>query len=168
MKVLDFALAPNPKKVRVYMREKGLDIPIEQVDVMGGKNRTPEFLSGEVLVGLSRNLPNFLVDLSDGGLRLPALSLPLGLELGPLRIPVWLCACGTVAVEAALATGFWIPRLRIATAALGVAFHASLRHVLVIGWLDWICVFLYLAFLLPFERDPGRPPGGRTRERRTR
>src|SRR4026207_88623 len=46
MKLLDFALAPNPKKVRVYLREKGLDIPIEQVDVMGGKNRTPEFLSG--------------------------------------------------------------------------------------------------------------------------
>ena len=44
MKLLDFSLAPNPKKVRVYLREKGLDIPIEQVDVMGGKNRTPEFL----------------------------------------------------------------------------------------------------------------------------
>jgi glutathione S-transferase len=44
MKFLDFALAPNPKKVRVYMAEKKLDIPIEQVDVMGGKNRTAEFL----------------------------------------------------------------------------------------------------------------------------
>jgi glutathione S-transferase len=44
MKLLDFALAPNPKKVRVYIAEKKLDIPVEQVDVMGGKNRTPEFL----------------------------------------------------------------------------------------------------------------------------
>ncbi len=44
MKLLDFALAPNPKKVRVYISEKKLGIPIEQVDVMGGKNRTPEFL----------------------------------------------------------------------------------------------------------------------------
>lgn len=44
MKLLDFALAPNPKKVRVYIAEKKLPIPIEQVDVMGGKNRTPEFL----------------------------------------------------------------------------------------------------------------------------
>jgi glutathione S-transferase len=25
MKLLDFALAPNPKKVRVYLREKGLE-----------------------------------------------------------------------------------------------------------------------------------------------
>ena len=46
MKLLDFALAPNPKKVRVYLREKGLAIPIESIDVMGGKNRTPEFLAG--------------------------------------------------------------------------------------------------------------------------
>src|SRR5262245_31325886 len=44
MKLLDFNLAPNPKKVRVYLREKGLTLPIEQVDVMSGKNRTPEFL----------------------------------------------------------------------------------------------------------------------------
>ena len=44
MKLLDFALAPNPKKVRVYLKEKGIEMPIEPVDVMSGKNRTPEFL----------------------------------------------------------------------------------------------------------------------------
>ena len=43
MKLLDFNLAPNPKKVRVYLREKGLTLPIEQVDIMSGQNRTPEF-----------------------------------------------------------------------------------------------------------------------------
>jgi glutathione S-transferase len=45
MKLLDFNLAPNPRKVRVYLKEKGIDLPIEQVDVMSGKNRTPEFLA---------------------------------------------------------------------------------------------------------------------------
>ena len=45
MKVLDVALAPNPKKLRVYLKEKGLDLPIEQVDIMSGQNRTPDFLS---------------------------------------------------------------------------------------------------------------------------
>ncbi len=45
MKLLDFDLAPNPRKVRVYLKEKGIDLPIEQVDVLGGKNRTPEFLA---------------------------------------------------------------------------------------------------------------------------
>src|SRR5262245_25182130 len=44
MKVYDFAGAPNPKKLRVYLSEKGLQIPMEQVDILSGKNRTPEFL----------------------------------------------------------------------------------------------------------------------------
>ncbi|MGH0029569.1 MAG: HTTM domain-containing protein [Myxococcota bacterium] len=106
---------------------------------------TPEFLRGDVLVGLSRAMPNFRVDLSEGHL-----------ALGPLAVPVWLCAVGTVAVEAALAVGFWLPRLRWATAALGVTFHLGLKLVLTIGWLDWTCMLLYLAFLLPFERPaPG-------------
>ena len=46
MKLLDFNLAPNPKKVRVYLHEKGLSIPVEPVDVLSGKNRTPDFLAG--------------------------------------------------------------------------------------------------------------------------
>jgi len=44
MKLLDFALAPNPRKVRTYIKEKGLALPIEPVDIMSGQNRTPEFL----------------------------------------------------------------------------------------------------------------------------
>ena len=34
--------APNPKKVRVYCAEKGIDIPREVVDIINGQNRTPE------------------------------------------------------------------------------------------------------------------------------
>ena len=45
MKLFDFALAPNPKKVRVYLKEKGIELPLEAVDVPGGQNRTPEFLA---------------------------------------------------------------------------------------------------------------------------
>ncbi|MBR9826186.1 MAG: glutathione S-transferase [Alphaproteobacteria bacterium] len=33
MKLFDFALAPSPKRVRMILVEKGLDIPIEQVDL---------------------------------------------------------------------------------------------------------------------------------------
>jgi glutathione S-transferase len=44
MKVLDFAIAPNPTKLRIYLHEKGLALPMEAVDVMNGQNRTPEFL----------------------------------------------------------------------------------------------------------------------------
>ena len=45
MKLYDFALAPNPRKVRVYLAEKGLTIPLEPVDIVSGANRTPEFLA---------------------------------------------------------------------------------------------------------------------------
>jgi glutathione S-transferase len=45
MKLLDFALAPNPTKVRVYLAEKGIALPLEPVDVPSGANRTPEFLA---------------------------------------------------------------------------------------------------------------------------
>src|SRR5262245_10730832 len=45
MKIFDFALAPNPKKVRVYLKEKGIDLPMEPVDLPGGQNRSPEFLA---------------------------------------------------------------------------------------------------------------------------
>ncbi len=33
MKLFDYALAPSPKRVRMILVEKGLDIPVEQVDL---------------------------------------------------------------------------------------------------------------------------------------
>jgi glutathione S-transferase len=44
MKLYDFAGAPNPKKVRVYLAEKGITVPVEPVNIVSGENRTPEFL----------------------------------------------------------------------------------------------------------------------------
>ena len=44
MKLYDFHRAPNPRRVRIFLAEKGIDIPVEQVDVPGNANRTPEFL----------------------------------------------------------------------------------------------------------------------------
>lgn len=38
MKLYD-ALGPNPRLVRMFLAEKGLDLPTEQVDIMGGANR---------------------------------------------------------------------------------------------------------------------------------
>jgi glutathione S-transferase len=60
MKVYDFAGAPNPRKLRVYMAEKGIDIPTESVDIFTGKNRTPEFLKKNPLGGLP------VLELDDG------------------------------------------------------------------------------------------------------
>jgi glutathione S-transferase len=60
MKIYDFAGAPNPKKLRVYLAEKGLEVPCEQVSIINGENRTPEFLQKNPLGGLP------VVELEDG------------------------------------------------------------------------------------------------------
>jgi len=60
MKLYNFSLAPNPKKVRVYLAEKGIQMPIEEVDAVGGANRTPAFLAKNPLGGLP------VLELDDG------------------------------------------------------------------------------------------------------
>lgn len=60
MKLYDFPLAPNPKKVRVYLAEKGIAMTIEPIDAIGGANRTPEFLAKNPLGGLP------VLELNDG------------------------------------------------------------------------------------------------------
>lgn len=60
MKVYDFVGAPNPKKLRVYLAEKGLAIPTEQVNIVSGDNRKPEFLKKNPSAGLP------VLELDDG------------------------------------------------------------------------------------------------------
>ncbi|MGH7780976.1 MAG: glutathione S-transferase family protein [Candidatus Binataceae bacterium] len=43
MKLYDFTLAPSPRRVRIFLAEKGISIELEQVDIMRNANRTPEF-----------------------------------------------------------------------------------------------------------------------------
>jgi len=60
MKIYDFALAPNPRRLRIFVAEKGLKIPTEQVDLFQGKNRTPEMLAKNPAGGLP------VLELDDG------------------------------------------------------------------------------------------------------
>lgn len=39
----DFTLAPSPRRVRMFLAEKGIEVPLVQVDIMKNANRTPEF-----------------------------------------------------------------------------------------------------------------------------
>ncbi len=45
MKLHEFTMAPNPRRVRIFLAEKGIQVPFEQVDIGKGENRTPEFLA---------------------------------------------------------------------------------------------------------------------------
>jgi glutathione S-transferase len=37
-------MGPNPRTVRIFMAEKGIEIPLEQVDLLGGENRRPPYM----------------------------------------------------------------------------------------------------------------------------
>ena len=60
MKIYDFTVAPNPRRLRIFVAEKGLKIPYEQVDIFAGQNRTPEMLAKNPAGGLP------LLELDDG------------------------------------------------------------------------------------------------------
>ncbi len=43
MKLYDFARAPNPRRVRIFLAEKGISVPTEQVDIVTLQQKSPEF-----------------------------------------------------------------------------------------------------------------------------
>ncbi|HEU4377188.1 MAG TPA: glutathione S-transferase [Hyphomicrobiaceae bacterium] len=43
MKILQTRGAPNPRRVRIFLAEKGIDVPFEEIDLMKGELKTPEF-----------------------------------------------------------------------------------------------------------------------------
>ena len=43
MKLYDSTTAPNPRRVRIFLAEKGLSVPTEQVDIAARANREPAF-----------------------------------------------------------------------------------------------------------------------------
>ncbi len=45
MKLYNHSLAPNPRRVRIFAAEKGINLTLEEVDILAGQSRTPEFLA---------------------------------------------------------------------------------------------------------------------------
>jgi glutathione S-transferase len=43
MKILETRAAPNPRRVRIFLAEKGIEVPCEEMDLMKGALKTPEF-----------------------------------------------------------------------------------------------------------------------------
>ncbi len=61
VKLYTYNGAPNPRRVHIYLAEKQIEIPFEQVDIMTRANRTPEFMENVNVMG---GLP--VLELDDG------------------------------------------------------------------------------------------------------
>ena len=45
MKLYDMGLAPNPRRVRIFLAEKGIAVPTEEIDIPSGANLSPAFVA---------------------------------------------------------------------------------------------------------------------------
>jgi len=45
MKLYNHALAPNPRRVRIFAAEKDIELRLADIDILAGQSRTPEFLT---------------------------------------------------------------------------------------------------------------------------
>jgi len=45
MKLYEMTAAPNPRRVRVFLAEKGITVPYVQVDLRAGEHKSPAFLA---------------------------------------------------------------------------------------------------------------------------
>ncbi len=52
MKIYDFPMAPNPRRVRIFLAEKNIQMVYVHVDIFKGENRTVEFMRKNPMGGL--------------------------------------------------------------------------------------------------------------------
>lgn len=60
MKFYDSTLAPNPRRVRIFLAEKGITVPTVQVDIAKAENRQPPYLAKNPMGGVP------ILELDDG------------------------------------------------------------------------------------------------------
>jgi glutathione S-transferase len=60
LKIYDFKGAPNPQRVRIFLAEKGIEVPFEHVELTTQENRQPEFMKRNPAGGLP------ILELDDG------------------------------------------------------------------------------------------------------
>jgi glutathione S-transferase len=58
LKLYDFTLAPNPRRVRIFLAEKGVEVPMEQVNTREGAQFQPQFLA----VNARGTVPTLVLD----------------------------------------------------------------------------------------------------------
>lgn len=60
MRLYDSKQAPNPRRVRIFLAEKGVSVPTVQVEIGKGETRTPDFLARNPMGGVP------VLELDDG------------------------------------------------------------------------------------------------------
>lgn len=45
MKLYDYPAGPNPRRVRIFLAEKSIEVPLEHVDIVKREQKTPDFLA---------------------------------------------------------------------------------------------------------------------------
>jgi glutathione S-transferase len=58
MKLYDSKMAPNPRRTRIFLAEKGITVPTEQVDMMKMEHRTPQYTAINPL----QRMPSLVLD----------------------------------------------------------------------------------------------------------
>ena len=58
MKLYDSKQAPNPRRARIFLAEKGITVPTEQVDIMAKQQFTPEYTAINPL----QRMPSLVLD----------------------------------------------------------------------------------------------------------
>ncbi len=60
MKFYDSKAAPNPRRVRIFLAEKGIEVPTVQVDIGGAENRKSPYIDKNPMAGVP------MLELDDG------------------------------------------------------------------------------------------------------
>ena len=60
MQLYDSPMAPNPRRVRIFLAEKGIEVPTVSVDIGSGENRQPAYLAKNPMAGVP------ILELDDG------------------------------------------------------------------------------------------------------
>ena len=70
MKLYDSKLAPNPRRTRIFLAEKGLQLPTEQIDITAKQHKTPEYAAINPL----QRMPALVLD--DGTVITESIAIP--------------------------------------------------------------------------------------------
>ncbi len=77
VKLYNHSVAPNPRRVRIFAAEKGIELALEEINILAGQSRTPEFLKPRTLSGAA-----LVLELDDDGSYLSSRSQSAGIWRG--------------------------------------------------------------------------------------